>query len=317
MNTDASGNYTTSGLPPGTYFVRTSTGPLFVNNQPLAFVDQLWSGTQCVPACLNATVGTPVTVTSGATTSNVNFALSRGGSISGAVIDAGTGNGLSVNVQIYTSAGVFAKAAGTNAAGGYTVAGLPPGTYYARTSVFSGLFYQDALYNGMSCSSGCSVTTGTPITVLAGAVSTGVNFALLSGAGGISGTITDVRTGAPLPGVSVQIYTASGTFTKSAITNLAGAYATSGLAPGTYYARTLQESVPSLHANQLYSGVRCSNCTVTNGTPIVVARGSDDERDRFCAGRHSHEGGLRWRRQGRYRGLAPLGREVVRDQQLE
>ena len=273
-NTDSSGNYSTSGLPAGTYYVRTSTGLLFQFNPPLVFVDQLWNGTSCVPFCLNPTAGTPVTVTNSITTTGINFALSRGGSISGAVIDAGTGNGLSVNVQIYTSAGVFAKAAGTNAAGGYTVAGLPPGTYYARTSVFSGLFYQDALYNGMSCSSGCSVTTGTPITVLAGAVSTGVNFALVSGAGGISGTITEKRTGMPLPGVSVQIYTASGVFTKTAITNFAGAYATSGLAPGTYYARTLQESVPSLHADQLYSGMRCSNCTVTNGTPIVVAAGA-------------------------------------------
>jgi hypothetical protein len=276
LNTDNAGNFTTSGLPPGTYFLRTQTGLIFANNQQLAFVDQLYSGTPCVPFCLNPTVGTPVVVTAGATTSSVNFALSRGGAIAGGVIDTSTDVGLgSVSVQIYTAAGVLAKTAGTNTGGGYTVAGLPPGTYYARTSMPNGVFYQDGLYDGMSCSSGCSVTSGTPITVLSGVISNGVDFALSSGAGGISGTIADARTAAPLPGVSVQIYTSSGVYTKTVTTNLAGTYATAGLAPGTYFARTLQENVPSSHADQLYSGARCSgSCTVTNGTPIVVTAGA-------------------------------------------
>jgi hypothetical protein len=272
---DASGNYTTSGLPAGSYFLRSATGPVFLNNQQVAFVDQLYSGTQCVPACLNATFGTPVAVSNGATTSSINFALSRAGMIAGAVIDAATGIGVPVGVQIYTAAGVLAKTAGANSAGGYIVAGLPPGTYYARTSAGNGVFYQDKLYNGMACSSGCSVTTGTPITVLSGLVSNGVDFALSSGAGGISGTITDAGTAAPLPSISVQIYTSTGVFTKTAVTNLAGAFATAGLAPGTYYARTVQEAVPPNHANQLYNGARCGgNCSVTTGTPIVVGAGA-------------------------------------------
>jgi hypothetical protein len=270
---DASGNYTTSGLPAGTYFLRTETGPLFVNNQQLGFVDQLYSGTQCVPGCLNPTfVGTPVTVSNGATTSNINFSLSRGGMIAGAVRDAATGLGVPVAVQIYTASGVLAKTAETNTVGGYTVGGLPPGTYYARTSAASDVFYQDELYSGVSCRSGCSVTSGTFIEVLSGHVSNGVDFALSSGAGGISGTITDAKTGAPVPGVSVQIYSSAGGFTKNVLTNIAGAYATAGLAPGSYFARTRQETTPPFHANQLYKAARCGgNCAVTIGTPIVVA----------------------------------------------
>jgi hypothetical protein len=284
-NTDASGNYTTSGLPPGSYFLRSATGLVFVNNQQLAFVDQLYDGTPCVPFCLNPTAGTPVTVTSGTTTGNVNFGLSRGGSVIGAVIDSATGVGIpSMGVQIYTSAGVLAKAAATNAGGGYTVAGLPPGTYYARTSSPNGVFYLDALYKGMPCSYGCSVTNGTPFTVVSGLETPGVDFALSSGAGGISGTITDKRTGLPLPNIFVQIYTASGVFTKTAITNVAGSYATAGLAPGTYYARTFQE-IPTGHANQLFSGKRCSStCTVTNGTLIMVASGATTTGIDFALG---------------------------------
>jgi len=275
LNTDGLGNFTTSGLAPGSYYLRASSnGVTFQNNQPVAFVDQLYGGTPC--PCLNPTLGTPVAVTSGATTSGINFALSRGGSIAGGVIDAATGVGLgSIAVQIYTSAGALMKTAVTNTAGGYTLAGLPPGTYYARTSMPNGVFYQDGLYRGMACSAGCSVTAGTPITVLSGVISNGVDFALSLGAGGISGTITDVRTGAPLAGVSVQIYSASGVYTKTAVANVAGMYATAGLAPGTYYARTVQETIPSSHADQLYSGQSCSSgCTVTSGTPIVVAAGA-------------------------------------------
>jgi hypothetical protein len=268
---DPSGLYRTAALPAGNYFLRTNANAIFVNNQTFAFVDQLYNGTTCVPACLNPTTGTPVAATPGTTTDNINFALSRGGMISGSVIDASTGMGVGpIGVQIYTAAGVLAKATATNTAGGYTVAGLPPGTYYARTTMPNGVFYLDALYHGLPCSSGCSVTTGTPITVLSGKSSNNIDFALSSGAGGITGTITDARTGVPLPGVAVQIYTAGGVFTKSTNTNLAGFYATSGLAPGTYYARTFQD-IPTGHANQLYSGKRCGACTVTSGTPIVVS----------------------------------------------
>ncbi len=273
-NTDASGNYTTVGLPPGTYYLRTASSVVFQNNQQLAFVDQLYNGTSCVPACLNPTMGTPVTVTSLNTTSNINFALSRGGAIAGVVTDANTGVGLSgVSVFIYTSTGTFAKAAGTSANGGYTVAGLPDGTYFARTNVGGSVYYQDGLYNGLSCAAGCTVTSGMPITVTSNHTRNSVNFALASGAGGISGTVTDGNTGKPLAGISVDIYTASGQLVKSAGSNLAGTYATAGLAPGTYYARTHQ-NVPTGLSDQLYSGRRCGSCSVTTGTPIVVAAGA-------------------------------------------
>jgi len=88
VNTDPSGNYTTTGLPAGSYYLRTSTGPLFANNETFALVDQLWNGTSCVPFCLNPTAGTPVAVTTFDATNGINFALSRGSMIAGTVIDA-------------------------------------------------------------------------------------------------------------------------------------------------------------------------------------------------------------------------------------
>src|SRR5262249_28332269 len=136
VSTDASGNYTSQGLPPGNYYARTATGTTFLNNQTVGWIDQLWNGTACVPACLAPTAGTPIAVTSGATTSGINFALTVAGSVSGIVVDAGalTTGVASVAVQIFTAAGALAKTTATNNVGGFTVGGLPAGTYYARTS---------------------------------------------------------------------------------------------------------------------------------------------------------------------------------------
>jgi hypothetical protein len=276
VNTDVSGNYTSQGLPPGNYHARTAAGTTFLNGQQVGYIDQLWNGTVCVPACLNPTVGTPIAVTSGATTGAINFALSLGGAVSGAVVDAGaltTGLG-SMGVQLFTAAGTFAKGTTTNSAGGYTVGGLPAGNYYAKTSSGGSQFYQDELYREMPCGAGCSVTSGTPITVPPLGMANGVNFTLASGAGSLSGTVTDAVTAAAVTAVAVQIYAPDGTLVKFTNTNLAGAFSVGGLAPGTYYART---AVPagSVYDDQLFDGKACgATCTVTSGTAIVVTGGA-------------------------------------------
>jgi len=279
-NTNASGNYTSSGLAPGTYYSRTATSRVFIGGQTLSFIDELYNNNACVPACLDVTAGTPINVTAGAATSGINFALSTGGAVAGAVIDAGPvpvlpfvfGTGLgSVVVQIYTSSGDFAKASTTNAGGGYVVSGLPPGTYFAKASLPSTLFYLDELYDNLPCGSGCDVTTGTPITVTGTSTAFGVDFVLTSGAGGVSGTVTDNVTGAPLAGVLVQVFTSGGVLVKVGGTNAIGGYGVGGLAPGTYYARTARLSA-SVYIDELYGGLPCAPaCTVTDGTPIVVA----------------------------------------------
>ena len=273
VNTDSTGTYTSQGLPAGTYYARTATGAIFLNNQTLGYIDQLWNGTGCVPACLSPTTGTPITVTSGATTSGINFTLTEAGSVSGIVVDAGAlTTGLSsVGVQIYTAGGALAKTTSTNTVGGYTVVGLPAGTYYARTSSGSNLFYQDQLYREMACGAGCTVTAGTPVIVPPLGMANGIDFTLSSGAGSISGTVTDAVTAAVLPAIAVQIYAPDGTLVKSANSNVTGAFSFGGLTPGTYYARTAVIS-GSVYDDQVFNGIVCgTTCTATTGTAIVVA----------------------------------------------
>src|SRR5207302_15144 len=160
------------------------------------YVDGLYAGQSCV-AC-TVTAGTPIVVTVGTTTSGVNFALAKGGQISGRVTDAATGNGLAnVTVEVYTNSGIGITGNLTDATGNYTIAGLFTGTYYART--FNSQGYVDGLYSAHPTRRSSDLA-GTPIVVTVGTTTSGVNFALAKG-GQISGRVTDAATGNGLANV--------------------------------------------------------------------------------------------------------------------
>jgi hypothetical protein len=90
-----------------------------------------------------------------------------------------------------------------------------------------------------------------------------------SGTGSLTGTVTDVRTGAPLAGVSVSVYTCSGRFVASATTNASGVYATpSNLDSGWYLLRTRNALG---YINQLRQNQDCiGDCDVILGNPVPV-----------------------------------------------
>src|SRR5207247_8196372 len=128
---DPSGNYATSaGLPTGTYYAPTSDRRGYIN--------KLDDNISC-PSCV-VTGGTPISVTQGATTSNINFALNTGGRISGTVTNSADGTPLAnVTVVVFNASGQSVSSGFTNTSGQYISGnGLPTGTYYARTSNSSG-----------------------------------------------------------------------------------------------------------------------------------------------------------------------------------
>jgi hypothetical protein len=262
--TDASGAYTLLlGLPTGTYFARTFTSP--------GFVDQLYNGITCVGGYCRVTAGTPISITTGSATGNIDFALAPGGRISGMVTTAGSGAPLfGVAVRIYNSSGDFVGTGFSDASGAYsTSSGLPTGTYHARTFNSSGFI--EELYDDITCAGGsCSRTAGTPISVTAGSTTGHINFALTPG-GSISGTVTSASTGVPISGLNVQVYASSGVFVLSANTDGSGVYTVSGLPAGTYFVRT---SNSSGFIATLYNNISCTTCSVTTGMPISVTIGA-------------------------------------------
>lgn len=168
--TDAMGHYaSTSGLPTGTYFARTSFATGYLN--------ELYDNLPCVGSFCTVTTGTPIPVTLGLTTSGIDFELAAGGLISGTVTNTVATSLSGVTVYVYDATGAFVLGAPTNLTGQYITAnGLPAGTYFART--FNAGLYLDELYDNQPCVSVCTVTSGTPIIVTSGMTTTGIDFVL-------------------------------------------------------------------------------------------------------------------------------------------
>ncbi|MEM7585320.1 MAG: carboxypeptidase regulatory-like domain-containing protein [Acidobacteriota bacterium] len=95
---------------------------------------------------------------------------------------------------------------------------------------------------------------------------TGIDF-VLDRKGGISGTLTEVGSGFAIANVRVEIYSSSGSFERSAISDASGFYQVDDLFEGTYFART----EGNLVINELFDDLPCEpSCTVTFGTQIAV-----------------------------------------------
>lgn len=183
VTTNAQGAYSIPNVPTGSYSVTASH------------------------AGYNANSTTAVAVAS--LTVTVNLALTpQGGSIAGIVTDASNGQpiaGASVTTQPPTSSVT------TNAQGGYSIPGIPGGTYTV-TATRSG-------YASNSATVG--VTVGGTATA---------NLALVPLPGTLSGVVTDASTGAPIANATVTTQPP----TVGASTNAQGAYTIPNVAAGNY-----------------------------------------------------------------------------------
>jgi alpha-tubulin suppressor-like RCC1 family protein/uncharacterized surface anchored protein len=265
LTTNESGGYASTGLTTGTYYVRASSSA--------GYLDELYSHLPCPNGVCTVTSGTGVGVTVGAVTRDIDFGLGVGGSITGTVTAADTGAALAaISVRVYDSSGsLVGSSVTTNASGVYTKTGLATGTYYVRTS--NSLGYVDELYDNLTCALGtCTVTSGAGVGVTAGATRGGIDFVLSQG-GSITGTVTSSATAAPLTGVSVYLYNASGVSVGSTVSVSSGAFSFTGVQGGTYYLRT---SNGLGYFDELYNNLPClaGSCTVTTGTGVAVSPGA-------------------------------------------
>ena len=107
---------------------------------------------------------------------DIENSLRRAGAVSGRVVES-TGEPVPlVEIQLWNESGEYRDAALTDMHGRYSIDGLPSGRYFAST-LESG--FGDQLYRGRSCPFGdCEPTAGTPIEVVVGGVTAGVDFTL-------------------------------------------------------------------------------------------------------------------------------------------
>lgn len=211
-SSDANGSYSITGLATGSYKVRFSGA---------GYLEQ-WSGGTGDQASAVA-----VAVTVLRSTSGVNAALVKGGSITGTVTDKRNGAPLAgVWITLYSQDRQWAWSAGTDSKGVYQVTGLPAGGYKIQASGGNGFAAQ--WYGGADQSSAATVTVAPPATV------SGIDFSLQLG-GSITGVVTDAATGAAIAGAQITAYDqASGQLIASASTDGSGIYYLTGLATGGY-----------------------------------------------------------------------------------
>jgi hypothetical protein len=271
-NTDRdTGNYPMRGVPPGTYYASIFGPPGFFN--------QMYNNLTCTTNC-NILQSTPIHVTAGVDTININFALqptTAVGAISGTVRDVGTAGSpviATLNVQLLSATGAVIANMNTNASGVYTFSNLAVGSYYVRANPsnqpFIGMLHGSPV--DVVCLN-CNVLTtagGALVPVTVGGTTT-VDFNLTAG-GRISGTVTNAVGGAPLSGIQIQVFSDAGVnLGQTSSGSPSGTFTTRGLPNGTYYLRAMDPA--GNFVGKLFDNIFCPGpgCSVTNGTPIVVA----------------------------------------------
>ena len=261
--TDFGSSYEIEGLLPGSYYLVTTS---------IGHQDELWPDVPCLgeplPNC-NLADGVAITVGLGETVPAIDFSLSPFGRISGEVVDAETGQPISLSsVEFYDSAGnLYRQQFASNS---FEFSEILPGTYYLRTQLTGG--YIDTVYGGDLCDPGCDATGGTPIVIALGDVVSGIEIPLPEGPG-ITGRVFDGPTGAPLAGVSIDLWSVLGNYLGSALTDAEGWYRLPREG-GFYFISTFNDDGLE---DFLYNGIPCPDgsaweglCDPTDGTPYLI-----------------------------------------------
>ena len=239
----------------------------------------IFGGGPCAPqACkhLVRKLGTPLTVANGVTLSGRDPDLVPGGAIGGTITGVVPAGSSSFQVRVVSSEGLDVLSASANLSGAYvTPAQLPSGTYYAYAS--SPVNAPRQLYSGLPCGNLCNALTipgvGTPITVAAPAVTSGIDFSFAP-VGRISGRVTNAATGNPVASLSVGARSDLGVSPSSVNTAADGTYSLP-VPPGTYRVYTTTNNYRNEVFDDRPCGLRCSDAQIDAGSPLTVAAGGE------------------------------------------
>ena len=180
-----------------------------------------------------------IDIAAGAETAGVDFALVRGGWISGSVRRAATGEPLAdVSIDVRNGSGESVGRAYADGDGRYRTSALPAGTYVVEAHAGSSGDSRpvDQLYRGKDCPLfDCDWAGGTPVAVALGQETPAIDFALRE-YGTISGTLRDASDNAPVENVSVSFYRADDPATEigTSSTDANGFYHSGHFLPGSY-----------------------------------------------------------------------------------
>jgi hypothetical protein len=257
--TGSNGEYTIYSLATGSYKIEFSPSSYGVSKN---YLDQFYNNQTSLDSA------TPINVTDGQPTPNINAVLQPGGQITGRVTAADTHNPLEdVSVYVSASCSDWYGYADTDANGVYTVTAVPTGNNYKVhfNPTYSSLAltreYIEQYYNNKPDSS-----SATPVAVTAPNVVNNIDAALLRG-GQIKGLVTG-QGSVGLPAVSVTADGANSGY-ASTTTDATGAYTVTGLVSDTYRVKFSPSSYGASkdYAYQFYN----TKSTWTTANTVTVA----------------------------------------------
>lgn len=226
--TDSNGVYRLGGLPAGVYYLATDSQWRFVDEW---YEDQVLLS-RSDPA---GNMAQPIDIAHRQVLTGIDFALLRGGSISGTVTGPDESPLPYAYVDLFLGTNSFDVAI-TDSNGVYHLTTLPAGTYYLRTDNAEELvneWYGDVYIfrAGQPEEDGAA-----PVVLGPDEDRLGVDLALGWG-GDVEGTVRD-EFGTPLAGVFVDFFDASGRYYDYALTRDDGTFALEILPPGVWYLGT-------------------------------------------------------------------------------
>jgi hypothetical protein len=224
---DSNGFYTISGLPSGSYAVRTDSLGMLVDR----WHDNTLAFDEVSPMVAGVSL---LSLATGSSTNGINASLDLGAEIRGTVVDSGHAPVAGVFVDLVKASGQRLEFTTTDVNGEYLFGGIPNGFYFLSTESsgsYVDLWYDQVLYVNPRNPVGDGAQA---IQVLGTNTVSGVDFSLTLG-----GMITGQVAG---PGVSlvsnafVDIYYGTNLF-DFALTDSNGVYEVASLPAGDYYAK--------------------------------------------------------------------------------